>query len=114
METEIRLGCMITIEEINRVSKEISEKFLPDKIILFGSYAYGNPSSISDLDLLVILPFQGKNFYKSLEIYQSLNVNFPIDILARTPDDTEKRFRLGDPLIREAMSKGKILYERNC
>ena len=104
---------MITFEEINQVSKEISEKFLPDKIILFGSYAYGNPSSISDLDLLVILPFQGKNFYKSLEIYQSLNLSFPIDILARTPEDTEKRFRLGDPLIREAMSKGKILYERN-
>ena len=104
-ETEIRLGCMITFEEINQVSKEISEKFLPDKIILFGSYAYGNPSSISDLDLLVILPFQGKNFYKSLEIYQSLNLSFPIDILARTPEDTEKRFRLGDPLIREALSK---------
>ena len=104
---------MITFEEITQVSKKISEKFLPDKIILFGSYAYGNPSSISDLDLLVILPFQGKNFYKSLEIYQSLNLSFPIDILARTPEDTEKRFRLGDPLIREAMSKGKILYERN-
>lgn len=104
---------MITNEEISRVSQEITEKFFPDKIVLFGSYAYGNPSSNSDLDLLVILPFTGKNFYKSLEIYKSLNVNFPIDILARTPEDTEKRFRLGDPLIREALNKGKILYERN-
>jgi predicted nucleotidyltransferase len=104
---------MITNDEINMVSREIIEKFFPDKIVLFGSYAYGNPSSNSDLDLLVILPFVGKNFYKSLEIYQSLSVTFPIDILARTPDDTEKRFRLGDPLIRDAMNKGKILYERN-
>lgn len=104
---------MITNEQISQVSQEIIKKFFPEKIVLFGSYAYGNPSSNSDLDLLIILPFTGKNFYKSLEIYQSLDVNFPIDILARTPDDTRKRFRLGDPLIREALTKGKILYERN-
>ncbi len=104
---------MITNDEINKISQEITANFFPDKIILFGSYAYGTPTTNSDLDLLVILPFTGKNFYKSLEIYQSLNANFPIDILARTPDDTEKRFRLGDPLIREALNKGKILYERN-
>ncbi|MBP9888793.1 MAG: nucleotidyltransferase domain-containing protein, partial [Leptospiraceae bacterium] len=71
---------MITNEEISQVSQEIIKKFFPEKIVLFGSYAYGNPSSNSDLDLLIILPFTGKNFYKSLEIYQSLDVNFPIDI----------------------------------
>lgn len=105
---------MISWESILNLAKQIQENCLPEKIILFGSYAYASPSKSSDVDVLVILPFEGTNFRKSLEIYKKINVNFPVDILARKPEDTAKRYKLGDPLIQVALEKGKILYERTC
>jgi predicted nucleotidyltransferase len=104
---------MVDEQEIRFLSERIASKFKPQRIILFGSYASGSPTPDSDVDLLVILPFEGKNFYKSLEILNSTNPSFPIDLLARTPEDTERRYREGDPLIREALDRGKVLYERH-
>lgn len=82
-------------------------------MILFGSHASGRPRPDSDLDLLVILPFEGSSFRKSLEILNRVEPSFPVDLLARTPEDTARRYREGDPLIREALDRGKLLYERN-
>ena len=45
---------MITEEQIQAVVRRIVEGYAPDKIILFGSYAYGLPHAHSDLDLLII------------------------------------------------------------
>jgi predicted nucleotidyltransferase len=104
---------MIDEQEIRSLSERIVEEFQPQRIILFGSYAAGRPTPDSDVDLLVILPFEGKNFTKSLEILNCTNPSFPIDLLARTPEDTARRYREGDPLIREALDRGKVLYERH-
>lgn len=101
------------MDQIKNLSNRIASLFHPDKIILFGSYAYGNPGTNSDVDLLVILPFTGNNFRKSLEILNESKPGFMVDILARRPDDTEMRYSSGDPLIREALDKGIILYESN-
>jgi uncharacterized protein len=104
---------MVDEHEIQSLSEHIVKAFQPQRIILFGSYATGKATPDSDVDLLVILPFEGKSFYKSLEILNSTNPPFPIDLLARTPADTERRYREGDPLIREALDRGKVLYERH-
>ena len=104
---------MYPMENIQAVARQIAVEFKPDKIILFGSYAHGNPSPDSDVDLLVVMPFEGKNFKASFEIMKRIHPGFPIDILARRPDDTERRYREGDPLIREALDNGKVLYERD-
>ena len=104
---------MVDRKEITDLSERIVEEFDPERIILFGSYAYGEPAPDSDVDLLVILPFDGKNFYKSLEILNRVNPTFSIDLLARRPEDTSRRYEEGDPLIREALDRGKVLYERN-
>ncbi len=103
---------MVDEQSIRILCDQIVREFHPDRIILFGSYAYGNPTPDSDVDLLVVLPFEGKNLHKSLEILNRTNPRFPIDLLARRPDDTERRYREGDPLIREALDHGKIFYER--
>lgn len=79
---------------------------------LFGSYAYGKPRPDSDVDLLVVLPFGGKGFRKSLEILNRVDPDFSVDIVARRPEDTARRYEEGDPLIREAQDRGKVLYER--
>ena len=103
---------MVSTEAIRDLSARIAEKFHPEKIVLFGSYAYGTASEDSDVDLLVILPFQGKGFRMSLEILNTVDPPFPVDLIARRPDDTDRRYTQGDPLIREALDRGSVLYER--
>jgi len=105
---------MVAINEIEAFSRQIVELFDPDRIVLFGSYANGTAGPDSDVDLLVILPFEGKSFWKSLEITNAINPSFSIDLLARKPEDTAKRYAFGDPLIKSALDHGRVLYERPC
>lgn len=89
----------------------------PDKIILFGSYAYGNPTPDSDVDLLVIIETKGK--YK--EKYRAISMllyprQFPVDIIVKTPKEVEDAMKGGKDnsfFIREIMKKGKVLYDRH-
>lgn len=104
---------MVPMEEIEKLAERIAREFHPERIILFGSYASGQPSPDSDVDLLVILPFSGKPFWKALEIMNRIDTPFPLDLLARRPDDTSRRYAQGDPLIREALDHGRLLYERS-
>ncbi|HBG28695.1 MAG: hypothetical protein A2Y10_12135 [Planctomycetes bacterium GWF2_41_51] len=104
---------MVDFNDIQALANRIVELFHPHRIILFGSYAAGNANKDSDVDLLVVLPFEGKNFYKSLEIVNAVNPMFSTDILARKPEDTQWRYRNGDPLIKDAIDRGRVLYEQN-
>ena len=104
---------MVSLDAIRELGNRIAAGFRPEKVILFGSYACGSATDDSDVDLLVILPFEGKGFHKSLEILNTVNPPFPVDLIARRPDDTERRYAQGDPLIREALDRGSVLYERS-
>ncbi|HUU91928.1 MAG TPA: nucleotidyltransferase domain-containing protein [Phycisphaerae bacterium] len=104
---------MVRMKEIEEVGRRIGREFRPDRVLLFGSYADGTATDDSDVDLLVVLPFEGRPFHKSLEILNRLDVRFPCDLLARSPDDVARRYEQGDPLIREALDRGKVLYERD-
>ena len=103
---------MVDEIRIAKLSERIVREFQPERIILFGSYAYGQPRPDSDVDLLVVLPFEGKAFRKSVEILNRISPEFSVDLLARCPEDTARRYAEGDPLIREALDHGKVLYER--
>ena len=103
---------MVSMYEIYGVARQIARQFSPERIILFGSYAYGAPRPDSDVDFLVLLPFEGKSFRKSLDILNAVNPGFSVDVIARRPDEARRRYDFGDPLIREAFDKGKVLYER--
>ena len=105
---------VVSMSDIYLLARRIAEKFHPERIILFGSYAYGTPTPDSDVDLLVVLPFEGKGFWKSLEILNDVKPQFPIDLIARRPEDTARRYAQGDPLIREALDRGKVLHEGCC
>jgi len=104
---------MVAMTDIQAVVDRIAEAYDPECVVLFGSYARGTATSDSDVDLLVILPFEGKSFWKSPEITNRVNPPFAVDVLARRPDDTQRRYAQGDPLIREALDQGRILYERS-
>ena len=104
---------MISQDRIRAVSEHIVREFAPERIILFGSYAYGTPNEDSAVDLLVVLPFEGKPYRKSAEIASAVHAGFPLDILARRPDDIERRYRDADPLVRDAVNRGRVLYEQH-
>jgi uncharacterized protein len=104
---------MITLEQIQEFSQQIAEKFQPDRIILFGSYAYGQPTEDSDVDLLVILPFEDLPVYKAIEIRRQVRPPFPLDLMARTSEQIQQRLDMGDFFIHDIINKGRILYETN-
>ena len=102
---------MIAQEAIYGVRDDIVTHFHPQQIVLFGSYAYGVPNEDSDVDLLVILPFQERNIQKQTEIRLAVHRGFAMDILAYTPQQLKERIHLGDSFLREITEKGKILYD---
>ena len=104
---------MVDQRAIEEVSERIAREFHPDRIVLFGSYASGQATADSDVDLLVVLPFDGRSLEKSLDILNRVQPGFPVDLLARRPDDIARRYRDGDPLIRDAIDRGQVLYERD-
>jgi len=104
---------MIEERQIAELTERIVRGFQPEKVILFGSYASGRADAGSDVDLLVVLPFEGRPFHKSLEILNHIAPEFAVDLLARRPDDTARRYAEGDPLIRDALDHGRVLYERH-
>jgi predicted nucleotidyltransferase len=103
---------VVKLNDIQELANRIVHEFKPDRIVLFGSYAHGTAAVDSDVDLLVILPFEGKGFWKSLEIINRVNVPFSLDLMAYRPDVAARRYDQGDPLIRDAIDHGKVLYER--
>ena len=103
---------MVQMAEIEQIGRRIVEEFQPDRVILFGSHADGTAGKDSDVDLLVVLPFKGRPLQKSLEILNRVDIRFPCDLIARRPQDVIRRYRQGDPLIREALDRGKVLYDR--
>jgi uncharacterized protein len=103
---------MIAATRIAQLTQQIIDIAQPEKIILFGSYAYGQPHEDSDLDIMVILPFTGHWAYKAAEIRQQLPVyDFSLDLLTRSPEQIKARLAIGDPFIKEILNVGKVLYD---
>jgi predicted nucleotidyltransferase len=107
---------MVTRRQIKELARFIADRFRPQRIVLFGSYAYGQPTEDSDVDLLVITPVRGNVTLKAAEIHHESHVAsgyaFPMDVIVRTPAQVRKRLRLNDFFFREVMEKGEILYEK--
>ena len=96
---------------IKEMVRQIAEKYHPRQIILFGSYAYGQPSPESDIDLLVVMKTQSRGSQQAMEILQTLKPLFGIDILVYTPDVLKQRIGWGDSFLKEITERGVVLYE---
>ena len=97
---------------IRRFAREVGRCFRPEKIYLFGSRAYGKPHADSDVDILVIMPTRNQ-LDQAVKIERACDPPFPLDILVRTPTNFQRRLAEGDSLLREIVTKGKILYEKD-
>ena len=104
---------MISQTQIHLVSDEIARRFQPERIILFGSYAYGTPTEDSDVDLLVVMPLPGKGRGRASDIRPYLNVTFPLDLVVCDPEYLEQRIAMNDFFLREITEKGELLYAGN-
>jgi predicted nucleotidyltransferase len=105
-------GADIPMRVIRRFARQVAEKFQPDKIILFGSYAYGTPHADSDVDILVIMPARNE-LDQGFKIHWTILPPFLLDIHVRTPKNMKWRLEEGDSFLREVVSKGKVLYEKD-
>lgn len=101
---------MVTMDQIQALSKEIVTVFHPEQIILFGSYAYGTPDPESDVDLLVVLPCSDDVVRKALDIRSHITPKFPVDLIVRTPDQVQRRLALNDWFLRKIIEQGRVLY----
>src|SRR5881275_2598417 len=99
-------GKDIPMRVIRRFAREVAEKFHPDKIILFGSYAYGTPHEDSDVDILVIMPAYSQ-LSQAVRIDLACESYFPLDLIVRTPKNMAWRLEEGDSFLREIVSRGK-------
>lgn len=95
---------------IRRFAQRVAERFHPEKIILFGSHAYGTPHANSDVDILVIMPTRNQ-LDQAVKIELACDPPFPLDIIVRTPHNVQWRLGEGESFLREITTKGKVLYE---
>lgn len=102
---------MTSAAEIRAFVDQVVRRFRPGKVILFGSYAYGEPTEDSDVDLMVILPHRGPAARMATRIRLACPRTFPMDLVVRTPSEVHRGIRSGDPLLREVMEKGVVLHE---
>jgi predicted nucleotidyltransferase len=82
---------VISERDILDLAERITREFSPEKILLFGSHAYGNPNEESDVDLLVVMPFDGRSRDKSLEVWKAIRPPFSVDLLVRRPEIRDSR-----------------------
>jgi uncharacterized protein len=101
----------MTDEALVAIVHRIVAVLHPEKIILFGSYAYGRPSDDSDVDLLVIMETTARPADRYLAVSRVLRPRpFPIDILVKTPKEIAQALEKGDSFIQEIVSRGRLLY----
>lgn len=105
--TDVRL---VSLAAIKRFARRIAERFRPEKIILFGSYAYGRPNADSDVDLLVVMPARNQ-IDQAIKIRLALNAPFPMDLIVRTPTKLNRRLKYGDLFTTHIVTNGIVLYE---
>ena len=105
------VGVRVSRNDIDAIAARIGAEFLPDRVILFGSYAYGTPSPSSDVDLLVIMEHKGRGMSQALEIVRRVESRIPIDLVVRTPREIRQRLAWNDFFLKEVMQRGQVLYE---
>lgn len=98
--------------KINKIVENI-KPYNPDKVILFGSRAWGKPHKDSDFDLMVIKNTREKYSNRAFKVRKLLRgVNESFDIIVMTPAEIKRRQKINDFFINDILKEGKILYEK--
>lgn len=104
---------MIDAEIVERMVRRIVERFSPNKVILFGSWARGEANPDSDVDFLVVMPYTGSKREWQVQIRRELkDFDVPKDIIVVSPEELEHKATLNGYIYQIAVREGKTLYER--
>jgi len=104
---------MISENKILSIIYIIVSQYEPDKIILFGSYARGDATENSDLDLFIVKNTDKPRYQRGMEIRKLLYGSMiPIDIVVFTPYEIESSKDIKYSFVNEVIKSGKILYEK--
>jgi len=106
-ETEVR-------NLILEIASKIKSQYQPNKIILFGSYAYGQPDGDSDIDLLIIKRTQERPIDRRItiaEIAFDPKRLIPLESIVLTPEEVRGRLQIGDQFLKKILDAGEVLYE---
>ncbi len=104
---------MIQRRDIKKWCDTVAREFQPDRIILFGSYAAGQPTEDSDVDLLIIMPLgRGRrDVRQAAAIRDRVRAPFPMDLIVRSPRQIARRLSGQDGFITGIMEDGRLMYE---
>jgi predicted nucleotidyltransferase len=97
-------------KELEDLANRLVRMYAPEKIILFGSAAWGG-DEIGDIDLFIVkkeVPRYGAD--RVLELYRLVASELPVEYIVYTPEEVEKWLSLGDPFLKKIMQEGKVLY----
>jgi predicted nucleotidyltransferase len=114
--TSVTLADAKANETLHKVVQRIVEDYQPDKIILFGSYAYGQPRPESDLDLLIIKQSNERPIDRQIAVRTLLRPLKPrpvVSPLVVTQSEFQSRLTMGDPFAQEIDMRGRVIYERD-
>jgi predicted nucleotidyltransferase len=98
-------------EVLQRLVEQIVSGFYPQKVILFGSYAYGTPTEDSDLDLLVVMEAEGRPLRATANIADAIDHPLPLDILVFEPKQLQSALEREFTFVTEVMTRGIVLHE---
>ena len=98
---------------ITITAKKIKDAYKPEKIILFGSYAYGKPNEDSDIDLLIIKATLDRPIDRRVTVRKIISGprrHVPFEFIVLTPEEIQNRLRIGDQFLQEIIENGEVLY----
>jgi len=102
----------LQLKQIENITNRL-RAYKPEKVILFGSYAWGRPDKSSDADLLVVKRSRKPKHHRIEEVERLLYpAPMPVDVLVYTPEELRQRLKLGDFFFTRIANEGKVLYER--
>ncbi|MDP3244146.1 MAG: nucleotidyltransferase domain-containing protein [bacterium] len=106
---------MFSNKEVKKIVEKIRKDYKPEKIILFGSYAWGKPTPDSDVDLLIIKNTKKTGRDVSMAINKSIFPRMiPLDILVYTPFEIKKKIKEDKNLfLEDIINNGKVLYAKS-
>ncbi|MCX6138919.1 MAG: nucleotidyltransferase domain-containing protein [Ignavibacteriales bacterium] len=103
---------MATEKKISRIVSSIIAQCSPEKVILFGSHAYGTPTKDSDIDLFIVADIPGLPAERVRLVRRAIKEQASVDIVVRSPKDIETSLKGRDWFVQEVFEKGRVLYER--
>jgi uncharacterized protein len=97
----------VDFRQIEAYCRVVAHEFEPQKIILFGSYAWGSATPASDVDLVVVMPYRGTATDQVVKIRGRAEAPFPLDLLVWRPGLMRRR----DSFTQSIVKEGRVMYE---